>query len=154
MSNRFKKTEYVTAKQDAITSYRPVIKYERFGDIDKIYLDRQDEMPASSEVFTPRPRRFIGKDGNMYIEKYNTIVRGVPAETVSPEFDVITIGRALISGFAKQLPKIILKKKNNKLPFGVRTQTRFGNLYNAAKVEAVNNAIEYTANDMYNKISE
>lgn len=61
MPNRFKETGYRTAKQDAITSYRPDIKYERLGDVDKIYLDAPDVMPANHEVFTPRPRRFIGK---------------------------------------------------------------------------------------------
>lgn len=152
MPDRFKETGYAAAGQDAVTSYRPDIRYKRFGDTDKIYLDKQDEMPASSEVFTPRPRRFIGKDGNIHVEKYNTIVRGVPADIVSPEFDAIMVGRALAGGFLKQLPRIMLKKKNNKLPFNVRTQTRFNNMYNAAKAEAVNNAVEYTINNMYNGI--
>lgn len=67
MPDRFKETGYRTAKQDAITSCRPDIKYERFGDVDKIYLDAPDVMPANHEVFTPRPRRFIGKDGIMFI---------------------------------------------------------------------------------------
>ena len=89
MPGRFKETGYRTARQDAIISYHPDIKYKRFGDIDKIYLDARDEMPDSHEVFTPRPRRFIGKDGSVYIEKYNTIVRGIPLDIVSPEFDAI-----------------------------------------------------------------
>lgn len=46
----------------------------------------------------------------------------------------------------------MLKKKNNKLPFNVRTQTRFNNMYNAAKAEAVNNAVEYTVNNTYDSI--
>lgn len=62
------------------------------------------------------------------------------------------IGRALVGGFSKQLPRIMLKKKNNKLPFNVRTQTRFNNMYNAAKAEAVNNAVEYTVNNTYDSI--
>lgn len=62
------------------------------------------------------------------------------------------VGRALINGFAKQLPRIILKKKNKKLPFNVRTQTRFNNMYNAAKVEATNNAVEQAANSIYDDI--
>lgn len=152
MPDRFKETGYRTAKQDAITSYRPDIKYERLRDVDKIYLDARDVMPDSYEVFTPRPRRFIGKDGNVYIEKYRTIVRGVPLDIVSPEFDAIMVGRALVGGFSKQLPKIMLKKKNDKLPFNVRTQTRFNNMYNAAKAEAVNNAVEYTVNNTYDSI--
>ena len=89
MPGRFKETGYRTARQDAIISYHPDIKYKRFGDMDKIYLDARDEMPDSHEVFTPRPRRFIGKDGSVYIEKYNTIVRGIPLDIVSPEFDAI-----------------------------------------------------------------
>lgn len=152
MPDRFKETGYGAARQDAITSYHPDVKYRRFGDVDKIYLDKHDEMPDSYEVFTPRPRRFIGKDGNVYVERYNTIARGVPADIVSPEFDAIMIGKALVGGFSKQLPRIMLKKKNNKLPFNVRTQTRFNNMYNAAKAEAVNNAVEYTVNNTYNSI--
>ena len=152
MPDRFKETGYIPIGQDAIISYRPYIKYKRFENVDKIYLDERDEMPDSYEVFTPIPRRFIGKDGNIHVERYNTIVRGVPADIVSPEFDVVMIGRALAGGFLKQLPEIMLKKKNKKLPFSVRTQTRFNNMYNAAKVEADNNAVEYTVNDMYNKI--
>lgn len=152
MPDKFKETGYASTGQDAIASYRPDIKYKRFGYVDKIYLDKRDEMPDSYEVFTPRQRRFIGKDGNVYTERYNTIVRGVPADIISPEFDAVMVGRALVNGFAKQLPRIMLKKKNKKLPFSVRTQTRFNNMYNAAKVEAANSAIEYTANNIYNKI--
>lgn len=33
MSSRFKETGYGTTKQDAVTSYRPDIKYKRFGDV-------------------------------------------------------------------------------------------------------------------------
>lgn len=152
MPDRFKETGYGTAGQDAITSYHPDIKYRRFRDADKIYLDRHDEMPDSHEVFTPRPRRFIGKDGNIHVERYNTIVRGIPADIVSPEFDAIMVGKALVGGFSRQLPRIMLKKKNNRLPFDVRTQTRFNNMYNAAKAEAVNNAVEYTVNNTYNSV--
>lgn len=152
MSNRFKETGYASARQDAITSYHPDIKHKRFGDVDKIYLDKRDEMSDSYEVFTPKPRRFIGKDGNVHVERYNTIVRGVPIDIVSPEFDAVMISRALVGGFAKQLPGIILKKKNKKLPFNVRTQTRFNNMYNAAKIEAANNAVEQAANSIYDDI--
>lgn len=152
MPNRFKETGYVSTRQDAIKPYYPDIEYKRFNDINKIYLDKRDEIPDSYEVFTPKPRRFIGKDGNVYTEKYNTIVRGVPANIVSPEFDAVMVGRALINGFSKQLPRIMLKKKNNKLPFNIKTQTRFGNMYNAAKVEAANNAVEQAANSIYDDI--
>ena len=46
----------------------------------------------------------------------------------------------------------MLKKKNNKLPFNIKTQTRFSNMYNAAKVEATNNAVEQAANSIYDDI--
>lgn len=70
MPDRFKETGYASTRQDAIKPYYPDVEYKRFNGIDKIYLDKRDEMPDSYEVFTPRPRRFIGKDGNVHVERY------------------------------------------------------------------------------------
>lgn len=105
------------------------------------------------DIINYNVKNAFDKSRQMFLDKYKSKINGVnindsPLEIVSPEFDLITIGHAFTNGFTKQLPRILLKKKNNKLPISLRTQIRFSNAGNAVKNEVANNIVEnYILND-------
>lgn len=129
---------------------------ERIIDISSIKPEKFRKKLIEKHISNKVEESF-NKSKQMQLNRFRPSVNGIiindkPLEIVSPEFDIVTMGRALIGGFSKELPKIMLRKKNNKLPFNTRTQARFNNMYDAAKIESVNNAAEYAIGDIYNNV--
>lgn len=118
----------------------------RFGN-ETININVSDKY--RSDIINSIVKNSFDKSRMQAIDKYGYGFSDYPIQSVSPEFDALTIGHAFINGFVKQLPKIILKKKNNKYPFSTRTQMRFSNANTAVRNEAINNSIENTVFNDY-----